>query len=54
MIDLLQNLKFKTKNEALVACPTEVLKSTSSALTTSAPILKFFIFNFELYRVINT
>jgi len=41
MIDLLQNLKFKMKNEALGACPTKVFKSTSSALTTSAPILKF-------------
>lgn len=43
MFDIIQKLKLKMKNEALVACPIEILKSTLSALTASAPILKFFI-----------
>ena len=41
MIRGIQNLKFKMKNEVLVACPTEILKSTSSVITASALILNF-------------
>jgi len=48
MIRGIQNLKFKMKNEAMVTCPTEILKSTSSGLTASALILNisFLILNY--------